>query len=357
VTEFQKLLDRIPPADASAGELAQRRLDELTKPAGSLGRLEELARRLVEITGVCPPDVSHPVIFTLAADHGVVPEGVSAYPQIVTTQMVENFLRGGAAINVLARHAGARVVIADLGIRVPLTAHPSLRTFRIGAGTRNMSREPAMTREKALAGIDAGIALVESERSRGLDLIGTGEMGIGNTTAASAMVAVLTGATVEDVTGRGTGLDETGRRRKVEIIERALQVNAPDPTDALDVLAKIGGFEIAGLVGVALAGAAHRIPVIVDGFIATAAALAAVRLAPRARYCLLASHRSAEPGHRHALAALGLDPYLDLGMRLGEGTGAALCIDLARAAVKILTEMATFKSAGVSTSRQETSQT
>jgi nicotinate-nucleotide--dimethylbenzimidazole phosphoribosyltransferase len=357
VSEFQKLLDRIPCADASAGEIAQRRLDELTKPAGSLGRLEDLARRLAEITGVCPPAFAHPVIFTLAADHGVVEEGVSAYPQIVTAQMVENFLRGGAAINVLARHAGARVVIADLGIAVPLVAHPSLRSFRNGAGTRNMSREPAMTREKACAAIDAGIALIESERPSGLDLIGTGEMGIGNTTAASAMVAVLTGAAVGDVTGPGTGLDEEGRRRKVEVIERALQVNAPDPTDALDVLAKIGGFEIAGLVGVVLAAAAHRIPVIVDGFIATAAALAAVRLAPAARYCLLASHRSAEPGHRHALGALGLDPYLDLGMRLGEGTGAALCIDLARAAVKILTEMATFKSAGVSTSRQGPSET
>jgi len=357
VSEFQKLLDRIPPADASAGECAQRRLDELTKPVGSLGRLEDLARRLAEIAGVCPPTVSHPVIFTLAADHGVVAEGVSAYPQIVTTQMVENFLRGGAAINVLARHAGARVVVADLGIAVPLPPHPALRTCRIGAGTRNISREPAMTREEASAAIDAGIALVESERLRGLDLIGTGEMGIGNTTAASAMVATLTGARVAEVTGRGTGLDESGRRRKADIIERALRVNAPDPADALDVLARIGGFEIAGLVGVVLAGAAHRIPVIVDGFIATAAALAAVRLAPAARYCLLASHRSAEPGHRHALGALELDPYLDLGMRLGEGTGAALCIDLARAAVKILTEMATFKSAGVSTRRPEPSQT
>jgi nicotinate-nucleotide--dimethylbenzimidazole phosphoribosyltransferase len=357
VSELQKVLDRITPPDASAGLLAQRRLDELTKPAGSLGRLEELARRLAEITGVCPPTVAHPVIFTLAADHGVVEEGVSAYPQIVTAQMVENFLRGGAAINVLARHVGARVVVADLGIAVPLAAHPSLRTFRIGASTRNLSRESAMTRVEARAAIEAGIALVESERVRGLDLIGTGEMGIGNTTAASAMVAVLTGATVEDVTGPGTGLDEMGRRRKIQVIERALQLNRPDPADPLDVLAKIGGFEIAGLVGVVLAGAAYRIPVIADGFIASAAALAAVRLAPAARYCLLASHRSAEPGHRHALATLGLDPYLDLGMRLGEGTGAALCIDLARAAVKILTEMATFKSAGVSTSRQAPSET
>ena len=357
VSELQKLLDRIASPDASAGLHAQRRLDELTKPAGSLGRLEELARRLAEISGVCPPVIADPVIFTLAADHGVAAEGVSAYPQIVTTQMVENFLRGGAAINVLARHAGARVVVADFGVAVAPGVHPSLRSFRIGAGTRNMCREPAMTRDEAQSAIEFGIVLVESERPRGLDLIGTGEMGIGNTSAASAIIAAFTGAAVQDVTGPGTGVDEDGRRRKVHAIERALHLNRPDPADALDVLSKVGGFEIAGLVGVMLAGAAHRIPVIVDGFIASAAALAAVRLAPAARYCLLASHRSAEPGHRHALAALGLDPYLDLGMRLGEGTGAALCIDLARAAVKVLSEMATFKSAGVSTSRPESADT
>jgi nicotinate-nucleotide--dimethylbenzimidazole phosphoribosyltransferase len=349
VSEFPKLLELISTPDPSAGVLAQRRLDQLTKPTGSLGRLEELARRLAEISGRCPPEVAHPVIFTLAGDHGVVEEGVSAYPQVVTAQMVENFLRGGAAINVLARHAGARVVVADLGVAGPLGDHAALRSLKIGAGTRNMSRGPAMTRVEAQAAVEAGVRLVDSERQRGLDLIGTGEMGIGNTTAASAIVAAFTGAPVEAVTGPGTGLDEAGRRRKVQAIERALLVNRPDPDDALDVLAKVGGFEIAGLAGVVLAGAARRIPVVVDGFIASAAALAAVRMAPAARHCLLASHRSAEPGHRHALGALGLDPYLDLGMRLGEGTGAALCIDLARAAVKLMTEMATFESARVST--------
>ena len=280
-------------------------------------------------------------------------EGVSAYPQVVTAQMVENFLRGGAAINVLARHAGARVVVADLGVAGPLGVHAALRSLKIGAGTRNMSRGPAMTRVEAQAAVEAGVRLVDSERQRGLDLIGTGEMGIGNTTAASAIVAAFTGAPVEAVTGPGTGLDEAGRRRKVQAIERALLVNRPDPDDPLDVLAKVGGFEIAGLAGVVLAGAARRIPVVVDGFIASAAALAAVRMAPAARHCLLASHRSAEPGHRHALGALGLDPYLDLGMRLGEGTGAALCIDLARAAVKLMTEMTTFESARVSTAVSE----
>ncbi len=353
MTELSKLLERIAAPDGAAGLEARRCLDQLTKPPGSLGRLEELARRLAEITGTCPPVITHPVIFTLAGDHGVVEEGVSAYPQVVTAQMVENFLRGGAAVNVLARHAGARVVVADLGVAAPLVEHVSLKAMKIAPGTRNMSRGPAMTRAEARAAIEAGIELVESEQRRGLDLIGTGEMGIGNTTAASAMLAVFTGAPIEDVTGRGTGLDEAGRHRKVQAIERALLVNGPDPGDALDVLAKVGGFEIAGLAGVVLAGAARRIPVLLDGFITGAAALAAVRLKPEARYVLLASHRSAEPGHRHALDALGLDPYLDLGMRLGEGTGAALCIDLARAAVKILTEMATFKSAGVSTAGPE----
>jgi len=348
MSTLPKLLDLIRVPDGSVGRDAQRWLDRLTKPPGSLGRLEELACRLAEITGKCPPEIAHPVIFTLAGDHGVVDEGVSAYPQIVTAQMVENFLRGGAAVNVLARHAGARVIVADLGVAGQLAAHPDLRARKIAPGTKNMSRGPAMSRAQVEAALQAGIALVESERALGLDLIGTGEMGIGNTTAASAMVAAFTGAPVEDVTGRGTGVDEQGRRRKVEAIERALLVNRPDPSDALDVLAKLGGFEIAGLAGLILAGAAARIPVLLDGFIAGAAALAAVRLKPETRHVLLASHRSAEPGHRHVLAALGLDPYLDLGMRLGEGTGAALGISLARAAVKILSEMATFKSAGVS---------
>lgn len=348
MTALSKLLERIAVPDASAGRDAQQRLDQLTKPAGSLGRLEELARRLAEITGRCPRELRHPVIFTLVGDHGVVEEGVSAYPQVVTIQMVENFLRGGAAVNVLARHAGARVVVADLGVAGPLIAHPDLQNKKVAPGTRNITRGPAMTRAQAETAVEAGIALVEAERVRGLDLIGTGEMGIGNTTAASAMVAALTGASAEAVTGHGTGVDEAGRRRKVAVVERALTLNQPDPADALDVLAKLGGFEIAGLVGVVLAGAAYRIPVFLDGFIAGAAGLVAVTLKPAARYAILAAHRSAEPGHRHVLEALRLDPYLDFGMRLGEGTGAALCIGLARAAVKIMNEMATFKSAGVS---------
>ena len=347
MTSLSNLLDGIHLPEGTAGLEAHEALDLLTKPPGSLGRLEELARRLAEISGRFPPRVDHAVIFTLAADHGVTAEGVSAYPQIVTAQMVENLLRGGAAVNVLARHVGAKVVVVDMGVAARLPAHPGLRSCRIADGTRNMATGPAMTREQAVAAIEAGAGLVETEHGHGLDLIGTGEMGIGNTTAASAVVAALTGARAEVVTGTGTGVDEEGRRRKVAVIERALATNRPEPSDGVDVLAKVGGFEIAGLCGVILAGAAARIPVVVDGFIAGAAALAAVRIKPEARHYLLASHRSTEPGAGHVLEALGLDPYLDLGMRLGEGTGAALCIGLAQAAVKILGEMATFKSAGV----------
>jgi nicotinate-nucleotide--dimethylbenzimidazole phosphoribosyltransferase len=336
----------VPTADAA--EAAQRRLDALTKPPGSLGRLEELARTLCRISGQCPPPTHHAVIFTLAGDHGVVEERVSAYPQIVTSQMVENFLRGGAAVNVLARQMSARVVVADLGVATPLAQAAGLKSLRIGEGTANFTRAPAMSREQAVRAVDAGIALVEDARRDGLDLIGTGEMGIGNTTSASAITAAITGIAAREVTGRGTGVDDAAWERKTHAVERALALHRPDPHDGLDVLAKVGGFEIAGLAGVILAGAAHRIPVILDGFIAGAAALAAVRIAPAASHSLIAAHRSAEPGHRYVLETLGLAPYLELDMRLGEGTGAALGIGLARAAGAILRDMATFKSAGVS---------
>jgi nicotinate-nucleotide--dimethylbenzimidazole phosphoribosyltransferase len=352
VNVLPKLLDRIVAPDGAAGLQAQWALDQLTKPQGSLGRLEELARQLSEMSGQFPPQARRCVIFTLAADHGVVAEGVSAYPQIVTVQMVENLLKGGAAVNVLARHVGAPVVVADLGVAAARPAHAGLVSRRIGAGTRNMAQGPAMTRDEALAAIEAGIDLVYTERANGLDVIGTGEMGIGNTPAASAVVAALTGAPAESVTGSGTGVDDEGRRRKIAVVKRALAVNLPDPADGVDVLAKVGGFEIAGLCGVILAGAAWRIPVVLDGFIAGAAALAAVRLKPEVRHYLIASHRSTEPGHSYVLSALELKPYLDLGMRLGEGTGSALCIGLAKAATKIVGEMATFKSAGV-TERSE----
>jgi nicotinate-nucleotide--dimethylbenzimidazole phosphoribosyltransferase len=341
-----RLRDAVGGPVAAAAAETQRRLDTLTKPPGSLGRLEELAVRLAALTGG-RPRVSAPVIFTLAADHGVVAEGVSAYPASVTAQMVENFLRGGAAVNVLARQAGARVVVADFGVATPLGAAAGLVVRRFGAGTANMALGSAMAPAQAVDAVLAGAALAEEAIDGGADLVGTGEMGIGNTTAASAITAVLTGAPPDAVTGPGTGVDEAGRRRKVGAIERALRVNAPDRADGLDVLAKVGGFEIAGLVGVILAAAACRVPVVLDGFITGAAALIAVALAPAARHALFASHRSAEPGHALALRHLGLEPYLALDLRLGEGTGAALFVPLARAAAAICAEMATFKSAGV----------
>jgi nicotinate-nucleotide--dimethylbenzimidazole phosphoribosyltransferase len=344
--ELQRLRDAIGGPDQAAAAAAQRRLDALTKPPGSLGRLEELAVRLSALTSR-PPGVSAPVIFTFAADHGVVVEGVSAYPQSVTAQMVENFLRGGAAVNVLARQAGARVVVADFGVAAPLGVSADLVVCRIGDGTLNMARGAAMTRAQAVEALEAGAALAEAAIAEGADLVGTGEMGIGNTTAATAITAAITGAPVEAVTGRGTGVDDAGRERKIAVVRRALELNAPDATDGLDVLGKVGGFEIAGLAGVILAAAAHRVPVALDGFIAGAAALVAVTLAPDARHALFASHRSAEPGHAVALRHLGLEPYLALDMRLGEGTGAALFVPLVRAAAAIYAEMATFKSAGV----------
>jgi nicotinate-nucleotide--dimethylbenzimidazole phosphoribosyltransferase len=262
--------------------------------------------------------------------------------------MVQNFLRGGAAINVLARRVGARVVVGDLGVVTELPEHPNLRRMKIGPGTQNLSLGPAMTPSEAVAAIDVGIELVEGEIQRGTDLVGTGDMGIGNTTPSSAIVATLTGRAVADVTGRGTGLDEAGWQRKVAVIQRALDLNRPDPADPLDVLAKVGGYEIAGLVGVMLGAAAHRVPVIVDGFISGAAALLATELAPGFRDYLIAAHNSVEIGHRILLERMELVPLLNLNLRLGEGSGAAMAMHLVDDATAILAEMATFDEAGVS---------
>jgi nicotinate-nucleotide--dimethylbenzimidazole phosphoribosyltransferase len=344
-TRLEMLLASIRAPDPRPALRAEARLASLAKPPGSLGRLETLAARVVVITGSDRPRIETPVIFTLAGDHGVVVEGVSAYPQAVTAQMVESLCRGGAAVNVLARHAGARVVVADLGVVAALPRHPGLVACKVAAGTRNLAEGPAMTRDQARAAIAAGAALVEDAAP---DCVGTGEMGIGNTTPASAITAALTGGDPGVVTGRGTGVGEAVWARKVDVVRRALDRNRPDPGDPLGVLAALGGLEIAGLVGVVLAGAARRVPVVLDGFIATAAALVAVRLAPAAREYLIAAHRSTEPGHALQLETLGLVPCLDLGMRLGEGTGAALGIGLLRAALACYHEIATFEEAGVS---------
>jgi nicotinate-nucleotide--dimethylbenzimidazole phosphoribosyltransferase len=345
VTALDRLVAAVAVPDGRLTVAARQRLDSLTKPRGSLGRLEELAARVVLITGDPMPRVDAPVIFTLAGDHGVATEGVSAYPQAVTAQMVENFARGGAGVNALARHVGARVVVADFGVAAPVVADAGIVDCRVAPGTHSITKGPAMTLEEAARAIAAGAVLVEEAAP---DCVGTGEMGIGNTTAASALTAALTGADPGMITGRGTGVNDDVWIRKVEAVRRALAVNRPDAGDPLGVLAALGGFEIAGLVGVVLAGAARRVPVVLDGFIATAAALVAARLAPAARDYLIAAHRSAEPGHVRLLEALGLTPYLELGMRLGEGTGAALGIGLLRAALACYREMATFKEAGVS---------
>jgi nicotinate-nucleotide--dimethylbenzimidazole phosphoribosyltransferase len=289
-------------------------------------------------------------IVVMAADHGVTDEGVSAYPREVTRQMVLNFVRGGAAINVLARHVGARLVVVDMGVAGDLEPADGLLLRRIAPGTRNMAREPAMSRAQAITALETGITIAHDLADTGVTLLGIGEMGIGNSTAASALTAVLTGTPVATATGRGTGVADEVWRHKVAVIERAIAHNAADPSDALDVLAKLGGFEIAGLAGVVLGAAARRVPVVVDGLIAAAAALVAARLAPAAASFLLASHRSVEPGHAPLLAALEIDPLLDLGLRLGEGTGAALAIGLIEAALRILHEMASFAAAGVADS-------
>jgi nicotinate-nucleotide--dimethylbenzimidazole phosphoribosyltransferase len=346
--KLQNTISRIEPLDQEAMRQAQARQDNLTKPQGSLGLLEELSVKVAGIQGTARPKIRDKVIVTIAGDHGVVAEGVSLYPQEVTAQMVYNFLRGGAGINALARHVGARVVVVDMGVATDLEPHPELLTKKVAYGTKNMAQEPAMSREEAIQAIETGIEIVESELSQGMDIVGTGDMGIGNTTPSSAIAAALTGAPVADVTGRGTGVGDEQLVHKIETIERALAVNRPDPADPLDVLAKVGGLEIGGIAGVVLAAAAHRLPVVIDGFISGAGALIAAGFAPQVKDYLIAAHLSVELGHRLVLERLGLTPLLNLNMRLGEGTGAALGISLVEAAVKVLNEMATFADAGVS---------
>jgi nicotinate-nucleotide--dimethylbenzimidazole phosphoribosyltransferase len=349
---LRKTIDSIEKIDFSLAEETQKRLDSLTKPPGSLGRLEELAKQVVGITGKKNPPTGNKVIFVMAGDHGVVEEGVSAFPQEVTPQMVYNFIRGGAGINVLARHIGARVVVVDMGTASKIKYEKSnIKNFKdrkIDFGTANMAKGPAMTRDQAIRSIEAGISVFEEELRRGIDIAGTGDMGIGNTTPSSAIVSAITGTSVEDVTGRGTGIDDKTFARKQEVIEKVLSLNKPDGKDAIDVLSKVGGFEIGGLAGVILGAASERIPVVIDGFISGAAALIAYRLEPNVKDYMIAAHCSVEKGHRVMLDYMGLEAILDLGMRLGEGTGAALGISTVEAGIKILTEMATFQGAGVS---------
>jgi nicotinate-nucleotide--dimethylbenzimidazole phosphoribosyltransferase len=353
---LDEVIGRIEPLDGAAAVSAAAGLDRLTKPPGSLGRLEAIAVQLAGITGRADATTRPRTIVVAAADHGVAARNVSAYPSEVTRQMVANFLAGGAAISVLARLIGASLVVVDAGVaglrpsggREPRPA-PDVRFRSLGRerGTADLSVGPAMSRAEALDAVDTGLALAADLAERRTALIAVGEMGIGNTTAAAALTAVLCGARPEVVTGTGTGLDEAGRRHKVAIVERALAVNRPDPADPLGVLAAVGGLEIAVLVGVLLGAAAARVPVVLDGFITGAAALVAAGLAPDVAGRLIAGHRSAEPGHAVALERLGLRPLLDLELRLGEGTGAALALGLLDAAVALRDGMATFETAGV----------
>ncbi len=345
---LNEAIQKIRPVDQVCWQRAQARLDRLTKPVRSLGRLEELAAFYAAITGEVRPKLPRTAIFTFAADHGVTEEGISAYPRAVTAQMVFNFLRGGAGVNVLASHVGAEVRVVDIGVAHEFGPLPGLISRKVAYGTRNFSREPALTRGEAIQALEVGVTLADEASREGFGLLGTGDMGIGNSTASAAITAAITRQPVAEVTGRGTGIDDTRYARKVTVIEQALERHRPDSRDPLDVLAKIGGLEIAGLAGLILGAAACRIPVVLDGFIAGAAALIAVGLQPLCREYLIASHLSVECGHRAVVNQLGLKPLLDLDLRLGEGTGACLGIGLVQAGIKILTQMATFDEAGVS---------
>jgi len=348
VKKIEKIIAGIKNLDDKLMEKTQTRLNNLTKPTGSLGRLEDLAKLITGITGKENPKMRNKVIFTFAADHGITEEGVSAFPKEVTAQMVYNFLNNGAGINVLAKHVGARVVVADLGVASDLKPHKNLLIKKINYGTKNFAKGPAMTRLEAIKSIHAGMEIFEHEYAKGIDIMGTGEMGIGNTTSSSAIAAVFTKKPIEMLTGRGTGINEEGLKNKIKIIEAALKINKPDSRDTIGVLSKVGGFEIGGLCGIILAAASKRVPVVIDGFISSAAALIAYTLAPKVKDYMIASHVSVEKGHRIILEHIGLVPIFDLNLRLGEGTGAALGINLAEASVKILTQMATFQSAKVS---------
>lgn len=345
---LERTINSIGPLDGNAMQAARRRQDSLTKPQGSLGRLEELSIQIAGIQGKPLPAIKNKAIITMAADHGVVKEKVGPWPQEVTAQMVMNFLRGGAGINVISRQVGARVVVVDMGVASDIPQCADLVSKKLAKGTASIADGPAMSYEQALLAVEAGIEVVNNECEKGLDIVGTGDMGIGNTTPSSAICAVITGKSVSEVTGRGAGSDDAQLNRKINVIERAIAVNKPDPLKPLELLARLGGYEIGGLVGVMLGASSRRVPVVIDGFISGAAALIATALAPQVKHYLIAGHVSAEPGHRIMLEYLGMSPLLNLNMRLGEGTGAALGIFLAETAVKVLAEMATFDEAGVS---------
>ncbi|MCL4457110.1 MAG: nicotinate-nucleotide--dimethylbenzimidazole phosphoribosyltransferase [Nitrospirae bacterium] len=345
---LSKTLKNIKPVDGEWYESAQKHLDNLTKPVGSLGRLEEFARRLVAIAANNSPLLDKKVIFTFAGDHGVTEEGVSAFPKEVTPQMVLNFLRGGAGINVLARHAGAEVIVVDIGVDHDFGEVDGLVKMKVVKGTKNFAKGPAMTKDEALKCIETGIELAEGYAKKGYKIFGTGDMGIGNTTPSSAIASILTGKPVAEVTGKGTGITDESLKNKIRVIEDGIKLNKPYPKDAVDVLSKVGGAEIGGIAGLVLGAAANRIPVVIDGFISTAGALIAYCIKPEVKDYMFAAHNSVEIGHKAILDKMGLRPILDLDLRLGEGTGAALAMLMIEAGLRIYKEMATFGEAGVS---------
>ena len=340
---LEKTINNTEEPDRKSYDAARERLRQQARPAGSLGLLEEVGARLAGIFGTLDVRLKNKIVVTCAGDHGICEEGVSLFPSEVTPQMVYNFVNDGASINVLARHAGARVCVADLGVNHDF--EPDLPIFhkKVRKGTSNFAKGPAMTREEAIGSVEAGIEIVEELFQEGpVDILGTGDMGIGNTTPSTAIIAVYSKLPVSSLVGRGTGVDDSGLERKINAIETGIKVNRPDPSDPLDVLSKIGGFEIGGLAGLVIGAAAHRIPVICDGLISTAGALLACEISPVARQYLFAGHNSVETGHRFMLDFLNLEPLLDLKFRLGEGTGAALAMELMDAATRILFEIKTF---------------
>jgi len=345
--KLAELIATLTPPDRKLCAKARELLDKMAIPRGSLGRLEECAQRVVAITGSLTPEIKKKTVVVFAGDHGVVEEGVSAFPQDVTAQMVANFIKGGAGINVLSRHVGAEVLVVDVGVVADIKPQPGLLIKKVARGTQNMAKGPAMSRGEALHALSVGIEVAHRLKSEKTDLLGTGDMGIGNTTPSSAIASVLTGKKVEEVTGRGTGISDQMLDRKIQVIKKSLQLNQPNPLDPVEVLAKVGGFEIAAIAGVIIGAVFHKIPVVIDGFISTAAAVVAVSLAPVIREHLFAAHKSQERGHAVLLEWLNQRPLLDLSMRLGEGTGAALAMSLIESGVKVLREVLTFDDAKV----------
>lgn len=351
--ELETLLSKITSINGKFIEQAEQRLDNLTKPRGSLGRLEEFAKQLVAITENPMPVLDKKVIFTFAGDHGVADEGVSAFPKEVTRQMVFNFLNGGAGINVLARQAKAEVVVVDIGVDYDFSEQKDtpLVIKKVVKGTKNMTKGTAMTRDEALKCIGVGLDLANEYKKKGFNIFGTGEMGIANTTPSSAIAAVFTQKPVEEVTGKGTGINNNAWKNKVAVIKDSISINKPDTSDPIDVLSKIGGAEIGGIAGLVLGAAANKIPVVIDGFISTAGALIAYTIEPKTKDYMFAAHNSQEVGHRAMLEKIGLKPILDLDLRLGEGTGAALAMLIIEAGLKIYKEMATFEEAAIAGKR------